>query len=210
MPTAWIPPLVLAVLAVGLLAATISGVRRRAFGRSVMAGAAAVALTSAALATGAVAWSLAHYQALTREVTAATVHLTPTGAQRFRARVSFPDGRDPRTFDLRGDHMYVDAQIVKWHPAANVIGLHTAYRLDRIGGRYRSLDDERAAPRTVAALAAEGSSNGLIDWIAERPWSSGLVDARYGSATFTAADEATTVDVRVSTSGLLIRPAQAD
>lgn len=175
-----------------------------------MAGAAAVALTSAALATGAVAWSLAHYQALTREVTAATVHLTPTGAQRFRARVSFPDGRDARTFDLRGDQMYLDAQIVKWHPSANVIGLHTAYRLERIGGRYRLLDDERAAPRTVAALAAEGTSTRVIDWIAERPWSSGLVDARYGSATFTAADEATTLDVRVSTSGLLIRPAQPD
>ncbi|MDZ7801543.1 MAG: hypothetical protein U5K81_12225 [Trueperaceae bacterium] len=61
-------------------------------------------------------------------------------------------GRAARTFALAGDQVWLDAQIVRWHPAANLVGLHTAYRLERIGGRYRTLDDERTAPRTVAAL----------------------------------------------------------
>ena len=57
--------------------------------------------------------------------------------RRYDATVTFADGR-VQTYALAGDDIYVDAHIVKWTPLANQLGLHTTYRLDRIGGRYRN------------------------------------------------------------------------
>jgi hypothetical protein len=93
------------------------------------------------------------YRALTREEVAAVVRTEPAGGQRFIASLELPDGR-AQTFRLAGDQVYIDARILKWKPLANLIGLHTAYELDRIAGRYRELEDERTKDRTVFPLAA--------------------------------------------------------
>ncbi|MDP2469321.1 MAG: hypothetical protein Q8W45_06945 [Candidatus Palauibacterales bacterium] len=146
------------------------------------------------------------YRALTREEVAARVWTVPDTGQTFAAHVQFPDS-SVRTFRLTGDELYIDAHILKWKPLVNVLGLHTEYELDRIGGRYVDLEQEMAGPRTVYAL---GQSK-LFDLFHLRralPLLSPLVDAEYGSATFvTAPVEKAMWEIRVSTSGLLIRPA---
>jgi len=92
-----------------------------------------------------------------------------------------------------------------------VIGLHTAYRLDRIGGRYRSVDDERTRPRSVEPLHDDdGFASDLYDWVGRQPWLHALVDAQYGSGSYLAADAAVRVEVRVSSSGLLMRAIPSD
>src|SRR5216684_1666369 len=92
------------------------------------------------------------YRALTREVVAATVVTRPTGPERFMATFTFPDGRREQ-YEITGNALYVDAHIVKWHPRANILGLHTAYQLDRVSGRYDRLEDEQAKPRRIFALS---------------------------------------------------------
>ena len=204
----WLVVILLGLVALLALISGARGMRRRAFGRgglSLVVGCLTLAL---ALATGTAAWSLGHLHALTRETTAATLRLAPLGERTFRATVDTGNG-EPRTFDLAGDQVWVDARIVKWHPYANLVGLHTAYRLERIGGRYENLDDERTAPRTVEALTDEGPAGALFDWAGGQPWLRPLVDAEYGSGTFTAANTPRTVQVRVSTSGLLMRETPA-
>ena len=94
-------------------------------------------------------------RALTHEETAARIKVVPTGPQTYDATVTFADGR-VRTYALAGDDIYLDAHIVKWTPLANQLGLHTTYRLDRIGGRYRNLAQETTAPRTIHSLAVPG------------------------------------------------------
>jgi hypothetical protein len=144
------------------------------------------------------------YRALTREEVAAVVVVEPTGHSRFRARFRFPDGAESG-FELSGDELYVDAHILKWKPVANLLGLHTAYELDRVSGRYSDLEDERRLPRTVHSLAPERP----VDIFGARrrfPLLAHLVDAEYGSATFAVADRPARFEVRVSTTGLLIRP----
>ena len=86
-------------------------------------------------------------RALTNEETAARIKVVPTGPQRYDATLTFPDGR-VETYDLAGDDIYIDGHIVKWTPLANMLGLHTSYRLDRIAGRYRALEQENTARRT--------------------------------------------------------------
>lgn len=161
-----------------------------------------VALLIGALAA-LVAVGTAGYSALTKETIAATVLVEPLGPQRFRATVRLPDGRET-SHDMAGDEFYIDAHILKWKPVANLVGLHTAYELDRIAGRYRSVKDEQASPRTVIAIGTDKP----VDFFTLRQRYAALaplVDAHYGSASFVPVTQPTELEVRVSTTGLLIR-----
>jgi hypothetical protein len=145
------------------------------------------------------------YRSLLHEECAATITIEPDGKQHFIAHLVFPDG-ETAEFSCGGDQVYIDARILKWHPWLNLIGIHTAYQLDRIGGRYISIDDEKNKTRTIHSLF----KSSRIDifqirkqWVVLKP----LVDAEYGSATFIYADLPAVYKVMVSTSGLLIRKA---
>jgi len=164
-----------------------------------------LAVGALGLSAAMIAFGVQGYAALTRETLAATIAVAPSGPQRFDARVKFPDGREA-AFVIAGDELYVDAHILKWKPLANVLGLHTAYELDRIAGRYRSAEQEQKGLRTVYPLGKPQ----LVDLFALRSryaWLSPLVDAEYGSASFVPVTKPAELEVRVSPSGLLIREA---
>lgn len=174
------------------------------FGVRVLLGLVLVLLGST---VGLVSLGLQGYRALTREELAARVVVEPKGPQRFTAKVIFPEGREA-AFELAGDEVYVDAHILKWKPLANLLGVHTAYELGRIAGRYRDIGQERTAPRTVYALGRDRE----VDLFALRQrhaFLAPLVDAEYGSASFVPVNGPSRLELRVSTTGLLIRPVGA-
>ncbi|HET7765588.1 MAG TPA: hypothetical protein VFK92_10930 [Burkholderiales bacterium] len=154
---------------------------------------------------GTITLGIQGYRALTQEELAARISVKPYAPQRFTAKLAFPDGREA-SYALSGDEIYVDARILKWHPLANMLGLTTAYELDRIGGRYRDVDQEKSAPRTLYSLGREKP----VDLVALRkrfPFLEHFVDATYGSAAYVPVGEPAELELRVSTTGLLIRPA---
>jgi len=145
------------------------------------------------------------YRALTHEEVAAVVKTEPIGPSRFKAWFYFPDGREAE-FSIAGEEIYVDAHILKWKPIVNLLGLHTSYELDRVAGRYIKLEDEQAKTRPVFSL----SQIKRMDMFNLRPRYGLfrlLLDAEYGSATFIEANKTALFEVRVSTTGLLIRKA---
>jgi hypothetical protein len=147
------------------------------------------------------------YRALTREDIACEVAVEPAGKQSFVARFVFPDGSRQQHI-LSGDQLYVDAHILKWRPWANLLGMHTAYELDRVAGRYAALDDERERPHTVASLGAPKPID-LFNLRRQHAWLGILVDTEYGSATFIEVQAPAVFEVRVSTTGLLVRAKEA-
>lgn len=200
----------LLLLAAGLAAAAILLLAGggRAWKRRHRAAGSLATLTALLLATLAALFAtfavgIRGYRALTREELAATVSTRPVGPQEFRAAFRFPDGRT-RSFRLKGDQLYVDAHILKWKTLLNLLGLHTAYELDRVAGRYESIEQERSAERTVFSLAEDRPID-LFRLRRRFGWLSPLVDAEYGSATFIGAARPATFELRVSTTGLLIR-----
>ena len=202
-------PLIVSALCL-LLLGTIVAVRaaraaraRHWVGGTVRGLVALVLITLAALAA-TVTVGLQGYRALTFEEVAATVHTEPVAPQRFRATITLPDRR-LAMYELAGDAFYMDAHILKWHPWASLLGLHTVYELDRVAGRYNAVADERARPHTAYELARSKPVDLFL--IARRRLLGPLVDAEYGSATFVAATRPATFEVRVSTTGLLARPA---
>lgn len=204
MPT---PVIVLALLFALLgclfLVAAVSALRRRRPVRVLTRLVFSLMLLAVGAAFGLLALGIQGYRALTHEALAAVVEIEPQDGRRFRARFRFTDGR-VASYTLAGDALYVDAHILKWKPVANLVGLHTAYQLDRVAGRYRALEAERSAPRTVYALGDAGPID-LFELRRRYAVLAPLVDAEYGSATFVAVNEPATLELRVSTTGLLIR-----
>jgi hypothetical protein len=190
-----------AILAISFVRRPPRGVVR--LGAGVIAFFLALALLAGGALCAAVAVGVSGYRALTREDLAATVDTTPIGPQSFEARIVLPDGSEAN-YRLAGDQFAVEARILKWHPWANLLGLHTAYELDRVTGRYERIEDEQQRPRTVFPLSPEHRVD-LFAWRARLPWLAPLVDAEYGSSTFTRGDRDARYEVRVSTTGLLVR-----
>lgn len=197
-----------AIVALVLLLVFIHAVRKRRVLSSVIAGLGSLAAMLFAALCLAVLVGTRGYRALTHEEIAARVWTVPDTGRTFAAHVQFPDS-SVRTFRLAGDEIYVDAHILKWKPLVNVLGLHTDYELDRVGGRYMDLEAERSMPRTVYSLSQPKPFD-LFYLRRSMPLLAPLVDAEYGSATFvTAPDEVAAWELRVSTSGLLIRRVNA-
>jgi hypothetical protein len=199
----WIIAVVAVALAVVFLAAAVLAVRRKRLLGTAAGATVSLLLFVVAALLSTIAVATQGYLALTREDLAATVVVRPTGPGRFTAQVTFPDGRDT-TFALRGEQVYLDAHILKWKPIANILGLHTAYELDRIGGRYLELEHERDSARTIFSL----SKPKRVDMFSlRRRWAAfaPLLDAEYGSGTFVMAERPDSLQVLVSTTGLLIR-----
>jgi hypothetical protein len=166
---------------------------------------AAALCLSVGILCGVITVGIRGYRALTGEVVAATITTEPIGPQHFRATVTLPDN-SLHMFDLAGDAVYVDAHVLKWRPLGNLLGLSTVYELDRIAGRYQRLSDEQNRERTVYSLATHKPFDAYD--LARRYWLlRPLVDAEYGSATFIGATApgGATYEVRVSTTGLLVR-----
>lgn len=198
-----IAALLIALPGLVLMAAGLAALFRRRPLRFALETLAGLLLVTAGALLGTLGVATRGYQALTREEVAAWVTVRPTAPRRFDARLRFPDGRET-SFALAGDQIYVDAHILKWKPVANFIGLHTAYELDRVSGRYLELSRERSDPRTVFSLS-RGKPVDMFHLRSRYAFLAPLLDVEYGSAAYALADRAAEFEVRVSASGLLIR-----
>lgn len=157
---------------------------------------------------GVVGFALQGYRNLTQETLAASVTTRRLGEQRYSAIFTFPDGSE-QAFELLGDQLYVDGYVLTWHPLANMMGFRTVYELDRVEGRYRFLDDAQTQPRTLYSLAPERQVD-LFELTERIAPLKRLYDAEYGSATFIPMDDGATFEVRVSSTGLLVRRSDSE
>ena|SRR6266498_1723117 len=195
------------LLAVALIFLAASAWRKRNHVSSVVGFLAAALFLTLGVLCGAITLGIRGYRMFTQEALAATIKTEPVGPHRFRATVTLADS-SLHMFDLAGDAVYVDAHVLKWRPLGTLLGLQTVYELDRIAGRYQALGDEQTLERTVYSLAQKKPFDAFD--LARRYWVlRPFVDAEYGSATFVSSTgtpaRPATYEVRVSTTGLLVR-----
>ena len=162
------------------------------------------------LALTAIVWAVSShlytYQRLSHEQAVAELEFIALGPQNYQAKLYFPDGKRMQ-WELKGDEWQLGARILKWHSTANLFGMDTVYRLDRLSGHFRDIEREREDKHTVYALSA---NPGLDIWnMAQRytwfPW----VDAVYGSAAYMPMADQSRYKVSLSQSGMVIRPVNA-
>jgi hypothetical protein len=186
------------------LAAAMRRMRRGRALSGTLTGGAALVLILLSVCAALIAVNLRTYQRLSHEQPAGELQLTRTGDRQFEAVLTYPDGRR-ESFALLGDEWQADARVLKWQALGNLIGFDTVYRLERIGGRYTRVEDERSRARTVYALHPPQRID-LWEFLQRHhawvPW----VDALYGSATFLPMADGALYELKVSQSGLVSRP----
>ena len=166
---------------------------------------AALLLIAAGAAVALVAAGLRGYERLTHEQPVAELEFTARGPQQYEATLTRLPGGERKRFLLAGDEWQLDARVLKWRGSANLLGLDARYRLERVSGRYRDVEQERHAPRSVFAL---GENSPLDLWVLAEAYPRWLpfVDAVYGSATYLPMAPGARYRVTLGQSGLIGRP----
>lgn len=199
---AWLLPLLCLLLALVLLFLGLRLTGRFQWFVAWARGMGVLLLVGASLCVGIFGYDLLSYRQGSYEQRIGNLSFEQTGTQSFDAVWVDEQGVESR-FELSGDQWQLDARILKW---SNGIPAQPLYRMDRIGGRYMSLEDERNQPRTVHSLAPESF---YIDaWEAVR--ANGLlfpfIDAVYGTATYLPMADGAIYSISLGHHGLIGRP----
>ncbi|TQV81293.1 cation/multidrug efflux pump [Exilibacterium tricleocarpae] len=162
-------------------------------------------ILSVGLLIGLMAFDIFSYQQILTEKSLATISFEKVASQKYNATLVDGDGNEQR-FELYGDQWQLDARLVKWSGALAGFGIKPGYRLDRISGRYFSLEDERNAKRSVYALTESPYGIDLWAWLNQSTSTLPWIDAVYGNAAFVPMEDGALFEVTLSHTGLLARP----
>ncbi len=193
---------VFGLLLVALACQRLARARFLAAGGSALGG---LLLLATAAAIFIISLNLHTYARLTYEQPVAEIVFEQRGPQRYRATLTQIPSGEMQMFILAGDEWQLDARVLKWQGWANLLGLDAQYRLERVSGRYRDIEQERNHERTVYGL----SENPGVDlWVLSTRYPQWLpfVDAVYGSATYLPMADGARYEVKMTQSGLLARP----
>ena len=171
---------------------------------------------AAALAALLAMQNLQTYSRLTHERPVATIALRQMASRYYEVTLTQPASETlpARTavYPVNGDDWRIEAQVLKWKPWANVLGLDSQYRLDRLSGRYEDIEMERTGARSVHALSGGDVPNALpwrLDvWDTARRYRRYVdaVDTLYGGAAYMPMADGATYEVWITQSGLIARP----
>ncbi len=148
---------------------------------------------------------LTSYREVLSEKSIATLSFERIATQAYRAVLVDAAGKEQR-FELKGDQWQLDARILKWPGVLASFKIKPAYRLDRLSGRYYSLEKERQSKRTVYELEQSDYGVDLWQWLQSTGLNFSFVDASLGSASFVPMEDGVLYEVALADSGLLARP----
>lgn len=92
-----------------------------------------------------------------------TVSFEADGPQRYR--VNLLQGAEDKSLSLDGDLWQLDARIFQWKGLGALIGLQPGYRLEKITGRYLSIEQQQQSLNTRVALARSRYGIDLWSWL---------------------------------------------
>lgn len=162
-------------------------------------------LLGAAAVLALSAFDLLSYKQVLSEKPLLTISFEKLSEQSYKASVSFiAEGRE-EDFEIHGEQWQIDARVIRWKGIILGLGAKPGFRLDRISGRYYSLEDERRKERSVHDLS---DSKYLDLWalVQENGAYFPLFDAVYGSATYLPMKGDAMFQVSIDGSGLVARP----
>jgi len=195
---------ILTLIALLYLGSTIRHLRRRRLLRA--GGSATFCATTGALGTAGILLFVSYlgYERLTAEQLVGVIEFSQSAPEEYTARLMI-DGQLDRLLTLRGDEWQLDARVVTWQPPATILGLEPVYQLERLSGRYSSIDREQTEQRTVHGLAEERPLD-LWSMVRKFPRLTPGIDAFYGTATYLPMADGARFRVTLSRDALISRP----
>lgn len=209
----WLIPAVTSLIGVFVLgsgfrrlgrAMPMSGLLRLIFG---------VGFLGVGLATALLGFNLHTFKRLSHERVVATITFEKTADRQYNAHVVLCDDIEkdicelnpPTSFVLKGEDWQVEARVLKWKPMANVVGYDSIYRLERIIGRYRGIEDHTANLGTGGNIHTESPID--ISVIIENAKWLNAGDAVYGSGVYAPMADEAQFNVFITQDALITRPA---
>ena len=107
----------------------------------------------------------------------------PLGPKRFRAHLATGALCHFDSYEILGDQWQLDAGFVKWKGVGVLLGLPSLYRLERLTGRYASVDEQNRATKLSHNLAPRVLFDVFLAVHGNRFFGA-LVDAEFGSSVF--------------------------
>ncbi len=194
----------LALLAVLIIFVALKILFGRAWFLAWLRGTASIFAILFSLMIVAFAWDFVTYNVISQDKTVATVSVIEIGDQEFQLDVALPEG-DTSSHKISGDLWQLDARLINWVGVMELIGLKPGYRLDRLSGRYISLEQERNAKRTVYNINNDYSVIDVWSVINNNAWLP-WVSAKYGSATYLPMKDGALYAVTLTQQGIIARP----
>ncbi len=200
----WITGIVILISVVFLVAGVITLFRKNWF-INWLRGSLGMGFVAIAVFFGLLAVNVFSYHQMQKEQDVATLSFEKNARQTYDVTVSQPGGAEMR-YEVRGDLWQIDARMIKWKGFLAGLGFTPGYKLDRLQGRYITLEQERSAKRTVYALSEPDLGFDLWASIKRNAHWLSIVDATYGSATFLPMADGAIFSVSMGNSGLVARP----
>jgi hypothetical protein len=168
----------------------------------------AVLLWVVALLCGLLSVGLYQFQRWSSDAVIARLSVAEEGPQRYFVTLE-ADGVS-QGFVLLGDEWQLDARLLRWRLPALLAGAPDLYRFERLSGRYRDIEQERHATRSVHSLADDRLPD-LWQLRRRHPAWLPFVDADYGSAAYLPLVDGARFAISLGPrGGLVARPADAD
>ncbi|MEX6503756.1 hypothetical protein [Pseudomonas zhanjiangensis] len=111
---------------------------------------------------GLVAYDLLSYAPLPEDKPLVTLSFKADGPL---YRVNVLEGAHERSVTLEGDLWQLDARLLQWKGLAALIGLQPGYRLEKLSGRFLSIEQQTMAQHTRIALAQSRYGVDLWRWL---------------------------------------------
>jgi hypothetical protein len=147
---------------------------------------------------------LLSYRHLTEQQTIANISFAANLDGSYDVEITPIDTKhSASSYKLWGDQWQIDARVIKWMAE---VPMQPVYRLERLSGRYYSIEDEATAPRSLYSLADSNYGVDIWQWINFNAHYLPYIDAVYGSATYLPAEDGALFELKLSSNGLFAKP----
>lgn len=149
------------------------------------------------------ALNISDYQSLTGMQRVASISMNNLDEQTWTVTLRQTGDDVPGVHTLKGDQWQLDARIIRFSGPLRWLGIAPGYRLERLGGRYASLEQEQMSPRSVVGL---GDAVWVDLWELDRRFNMPFVEGVYGNSVFMPMRDGASFEIRLSASGLIAVP----
>lgn len=121
-------------------------------------------------------------------------------------RVSLLEGDRERTLTMEGDLWQLDARFLQWKGLAALIGLQSGYRLEKLSGRFLSIEQQSQAQHTRVELARSPYGIDLWRWLRLGQHDLFIFDPQARRVTYLPLADEAVYSISLTSAGLLAEP----
>ena len=123
--------------------------------------------------------------------------------------MTLEQGKETRTVMLEGDLWQLDLNLLRWKSLAELIGLESGYRLERLSGRYLAVEQQNLARHGRVVLSEKPLGMDIWQSLQLGQRDMYLVEAQVLRVDYMPIADGASYAVELAPTGLLARPLNA-